>query len=443
MTREYRDGLILLLLGAAIFVLLGAASRRSSALAVSDFRLVYNGSRCLLQHADPYNENAYLSVLIADGGVPPSKVERPEFRELMQYPYPPTTFLLVPFALLPPRLAELVWLTLTATGFVLASVLMWKLGARYSPVVSGALVGAVLASSEMLLVHGNLAGIVVSLCLIAVWCFVEGRLVRVGVICLALALILKPHDAGLVWLYFLLAGGVYRRRALGTLMVAIVLSLPAIAWVSQVAPGWSGELRGNLAVLSARGHADDPGPATMSVHGIGMNLSLQSVISEVRDEPSFYNPASYAICGALLLVWSAVTLRSRTTPERSWIALAAVAALSLLPVYHRLYDAKLLLLAVPACALLWREGRAVGRVALALTAAGVVLTGEFEWAMFGAAVKSLHPATADFAGRMVTGLEIYPVPLVLLAMAAFYVWVYARRGVGARGVVAETAAVER
>ncbi len=72
MTREYRDGLILLLLGAAIFVLLGAASRRSSALAVSDFRLVYNGSRCLLQHADPYNENAYLGVLIADGGVPAS-----------------------------------------------------------------------------------------------------------------------------------------------------------------------------------------------------------------------------------------------------------------------------------------------------------------------------------------------------------------------------------
>ena len=36
--------------------------------------------------------------------------------------------------------------------------------------------------------------------------------------CLAISLMLKPHDAGLVWLYFLLAGGIYRKRALQALV---------------------------------------------------------------------------------------------------------------------------------------------------------------------------------------------------------------------------------
>jgi len=36
---------------------------------------------------------------------------------------------------------------------------------------------------------------------------------------LRVSVAIKPHDAGLVWLYFLLAGGVYRKRALQTLLV--------------------------------------------------------------------------------------------------------------------------------------------------------------------------------------------------------------------------------
>jgi len=76
-------------------------------------------------------------------------------------------------------------------------------------------------------------------------------------------------------------------------------------------------------------------------------LDLQTVISVFRNDPRIYNPASYLICGLLLLAWIFVTVRSRPSRARVWLALAAISALSMLPVYHRQYDAKLLLLTVP------------------------------------------------------------------------------------------------
>lgn len=57
---------------------------------------------------------------------------------------------------------------------------------------------------------------VISLCIIAVWCFMKERLAIVGVVCLAVNLLMKPYDSDLMWLCFLLAGAViadefYRR----------------------------------------------------------------------------------------------------------------------------------------------------------------------------------------------------------------------------------------
>jgi hypothetical protein len=46
----------------------------------------------------------------------------------------------------------------------------------------------------------------------------------------------------------------------------------------------------------------------------------------------------------------------------------------MLIIYHRQCDAKLLLLIVPACAMLWDSGRTIRWVALAATTLGVVLT---------------------------------------------------------------------
>jgi len=209
--------------------------------------------------------------------------------------------------------------------------------------------------------------------------------------------------------------------------VTLALALPALLWVSNVAPHWPHELHSNLLAASARGDLNDPGPTSMGAHTLGMIISLQTVVSVFRDDPRFYNPVTYLICAPPLLLWAWVTLRSRFTPERAWLALAAISALAMLPVYHRIYDAKLLLLTIPACAMLWAEGGLIGWLALLVTAAGFVLTGDLAWVIFLGFIRALHLPAASVPGQIVANALVFPVPLTLLAMGVFYLWVYARR----------------
>jgi hypothetical protein len=158
-----------------------------------------------------------------------------------------------------------------------------------------------------------------------------------------------------------------------------------------------------------------------------MLVNLQAVFSVFRDDPRFYNPASYIVCAPLLLVWVLVTLRSRSSPARAWLAIAAIAALSMLPVYHHLYDAKLLLLTVPACAMLWAEGGPMGWLALLVNTAGFVVTADLPWAIFLGLVSSMRVSTTGLSGQILTAVQVFPAPLILLVMGVFYLWVYARR----------------
>jgi hypothetical protein len=323
--------------------------------------------------------------------------------------------------------AHILWIALTAASLIFASFLMWNLGADYAPVVSGALVGFLVANCELLMMTGNMAGIAISLCLVAVWCFVRERFVAAGVLCLAISLAVKPHDTGLVWLYFLLAGGSYRKRALQTLLVTAVISLPAVLWVWRVSPHWIAELQSNLSFYSVHGGINDPGLTSSGGHGLGMLVSLQTIISPFWDNPRIYNPASYLIGGMLLLVWAFIALRSKPSRSNAWLALAAIAALSMLPLYHRQQDTKLLLLAVPACVMLWAEGGVIGRLALLVTSTGFLFTADMPWAFLLGLINTLHPSTSGLSGKMLIAVQVFPVPLILLAVSVFYLWVYARR----------------
>jgi hypothetical protein len=284
----------------------------------------------------------------------------------------------------------------------------------------------VLANSEAIFATGNTAGIVVGLCMLAVWCFLRDRFVAAGVVCLAVSLAIKPHDAGLIWLYFLLAGGVYRKRALQALAVTAVLGLAALVWITPIAPHWLPELHSNLLFDQLPGGVNDPGPVTASTSGPAMVISLQSTISVFRDDPRIYNSVSYLICGALLLVWAAHTLRLRFSISRAWFALAAVVPLAVLVTYHRPYDAKLLVLTVPACSMLWTEGKPVRWIALLATAAGIISTADIQLTILIILTGALHIPTAALSGQMLKFVLMRPTPLILLAMGIFYLWIYVR-----------------
>ncbi len=420
MTNARQDGFYLLLVGSLLFVAVGFMWQTTSSMGPTDFKEMLSGTRCLLEGGDPYRpDQLWHSYLAHDGDVPPDAKSAANLRLVVSlYTNLPTTLaLLVPFAILPWKYALAAWMAIIIACFIAACSCVWRLGADSAPRFSGALIFLLMIDSGLLVASGNTAGIVISLSAVAVCCFLRERYAAAGVVCLALALIIKPHDAAFVWFYFLLAGGVRRKRALQAAALAAVLALLAVLWVSHLVPYWLPEYHTNLLAATSRGGRDYAGVHTGGGLGVVMIINLQAALSLIRDDTHFFNPVAYAICGVLLLIWSAKTLRSRFSPRLAWFAIAAISVLTLLPVYHRTYDARLLLLTVPACAILWKEGGPLGWCALALNAAAIVLTGDPFWIAFFQITHYSRPSVL---------FGMIPAPLVLLALSIFYLWVYLR-----------------
>ncbi len=421
MTKARLDGLTMLALGCVFFIAIGVMMELTNPLAMTDFLQIYASSRCVAHQHDPYRPGELAAFYQADtGGIPTdSSVVSQTYRKIVLIaPNLPTTlFLVAPIAALPWKWAIPLWMALIAACFILACFCLWKIGADSAPRLYGGLILLVLVNSGLLLETGNTAGLAVSLSIIAVCCFVRGRFVAAGIVCLAIALAMKPHDAGPLWLYFLLAGGAQRRRAIQSAALTVAIVVPAVLWVTHAAPHWLPELRSNLAQGLAAGGLNNVGPTTQGGRGIGQIISLQAVLSLIRDDPRFYGTVAYLACGVPLLLWSARTHRAGFSPRMAWLALATIAPLTMLPFYHRTYDARLLLLTVPACAMLWNERGALGRWALVLTLGAIVLTGDFFWII-------LFQITHYSGPSVLFGM--IPAPLILLASACFYLWVYCR-----------------
>jgi hypothetical protein len=434
MTRARYIALAWILLASGISIGWGYWVGQTSPKGMMDFKGVFYSTRCLLQHDDPYKVGEPLRVYLAEGGRLPQPLDWGPRQVLSLDVYLPTASIFIaPFAMLPWGSAHLLWTIFTAGVFILAAFLVWNFGANYAPVISGCLICFVLANSEILFATGNTAGIVVSLCVVAVWCFLKERFVWAGILCLAVSLVIKPHDTGFVWLYFLLAGGVHRKRALQTLLVTVVLAALAILWVTPIAPHWMRELHFNILADQLPGGIGDPGPANAISGDRSIIIDLQSAISVFQNDPRIYNPVSYLVCGALLLAWAARTLRSQFSQRGAWLALAAVVPLTMLVTYHQYYDAKLLLLTVPACGLLWAGGGPVRWIALLVTSLGIVLTADLPLIILAIHTANLQISTAGLSGKILTVVLMRPTPLILLAMSIFYLWVYMRRASSGEG----------
>lgn len=425
MTNSGKTGLFLLVLGACIFLCAGESFKRSTGVGSMDFKVLYSGARCLIHSCDPYNVEE--SKRFYDASKLGKASDPAIIRYVVtEYVYLPTTFIVTGlFANLPWRVSSLLWTLITSAALITAAFLIWTLCARVAPILAGCLIGFWLASSTVIFAGGNAVGLAVSCCVIAAWCFLKERWALTGILCLTISLLLKPHDSGLIWLYFVLAGGTYRRRALQTLALTAALALAAVFWVSQVSPHWADELALNLSSISTHGGMNDPAPGSSVDRTAGLVIDLQSVVSIFRNEPRFYNLVSYAICGILVLAWSILTIRSPRRPDTAWIALAAIAPLSLLVTYHKPYDAKLLLLTVPACIQLWTDGGSRRNLVLLWTCLGIVCTADVPIAIFDFLTRSLHPEFGTIAQKILAVFITRPVTVLLLLMSLFFFWRYA------------------
>jgi hypothetical protein len=420
-------GLSLVLLGAAIFMIAGFELARHSTNGSCDFGPVYYPSRFLVQQQDPYiNIPARFVDLKAHGYLDPNSTTP---ADLFYLPcvYPPTAlFVAAPLALLRWSSANFIWMTISAASLVTGALLIWALAADFAPLLAGGLISFILINSITVLFEANAACLAVGLCAVAVALFLKDRLPALAIICLAVSLCLKPHDAGLVWLFLLFSGGVLRARALQTLFAVALLAAPAVLWVSHVSPNWPQKMSANISNLSALGGINDPGPTTYTNHVTNIAVNLQTIFAVLLNRPSFYNAATYIVCTLLLicLVW--VTFRTRRTVAHTYLGLAAVSALSMLPVYHRHHDARLLLLAVPACAVLWAERYFAGRIGILIAFLAIALTGDIPRAILENLEAGHRFAASDLGSKVQMIVFNRPAALALLIMTLFFLWLYTR-----------------
>jgi hypothetical protein len=335
--------------------------------ASNDFVPVYAGARCLVHGCDPYTPSQLEPEFFQAGGVPS---DLPSWQ--IDVPvYPPSTFLaLAPIALLRFPVARLIWFLLNGCLFATAAGLILSICPPPHRWLATILVSFFVLTAGISLVLGQPAVFAISLVVIGSCLFLGGRLVPLGAFLFFLSLAVKPQIGGFIVLYFV-AQRIYWRYAAFALAGAAFLLLCAslILGHHPRSANWASTLRGNLSATLSPGGSADPRPANPQAIG---DENLQALTSVFIARAGQFNATAYAIFLALLSAGIVVALRANRGPELHLMALGALSILTLMPIYHRFYDTRLLLLSVPAVLIVFQRRRVLGTVIAVLTVLAAV-----------------------------------------------------------------------
>jgi hypothetical protein len=340
--------IFLVLLAASEFIVRGPV-RFLRAADFNDFISPYIQSRALARGMDPYSPEVLVRLWPIKGA------HRPEFltkdladgslitKRGIPTAYPLTClFLLTPLAVLPWPAAHLAWLVITVC---LTLGAIWSLlalgGFEMNDWRGYAFVAFALALAPLHtgFAAGSIAIGTVALCGIALAREQRGSEMVAGII-FGIAIALKPQ-IGLPFLaYYLLR----RRWRLSGIAAGVALTTAMLAMARLAIGGtpWIQNYRMDNKVLLATGILSDfteRNPIRFSL------INLQVLLYAILNHAVAANVLALAISATLFGVWVVLVLRSRSLD--ALLPVGAVAVLSLLPVYHRLYDGFLLIF--PLC----------------------------------------------------------------------------------------------
>ncbi len=364
--RFQKPDLHLLVLGIAAIVFFAVGAGRAFR-ASNDLVPVYTGARCLLHGCNPYDTKQLEQQFFEGGGRPD---ELPSW-DIDVPVYPPSTFLVLsPLALLQFPAARLLWFLMNGCLLVIAAGLILALCPGPQRWLATALVSFILATSGILLVLGQPATFAISLMIIGSYLFFRAWFLPLGTLLFVLSLAVKPQIGGLIVLYFLAQRIHWRYAAVAlTGALALLLSAGLILRLHPRSADWTSTLRANLSATLSPGGSADPRPANIEAVG---DTNLQTLASIFFTDARMFNAVAYSIFGMLLAALIMAVLRANPGPDLHLFALAAVSVLSLLPVYHRFYDTRLLLLTIPAILIVFQKRRLLGALIAVLTILAVI-----------------------------------------------------------------------
>jgi hypothetical protein len=348
--------LLLVLLAASEFIARGPV-RFLRAADFNDFISPYIQSRALVMGMDPYSPEVLVRLWPVEGA------HRPEFlakdladgslimKRGIPTAYPITClFLLIPLAVLPWPAAHFCWLVITAC---LTLAVIWSLlsligagaGVESNKNDWRAYVFVAFALALAPLHTGFAAGSIVigtvALCGIAVSRAQGGSETFAGIL-IGMAICLKPQ----IGLPFFACYLLWRRWRLCGMAAGVVLTTAILALARLAISGtpWLENYRMDNKVLLATGILSDfteRNPIRFSL------INLQVLFYAMVRNAAAANTLAFAISATLFGIWLVLMLRRGSKNNDVLLPLSTIAVLSLFPVYHRFYDAFLLIF--PLC----------------------------------------------------------------------------------------------
>lgn len=285
--------------------------------------------------------------------------------------YPPSTLLVLsPLALFQYPVAWFIWFLLNGVLFVSAVVLILSLCPKQHRWLATALGAVFLAGSSLLLVLAQPSAFAISLVVIAVYLFLRGRSLLVAAALLMLSLAVKPMIGGLIVLY-LFFRGIHRRYAALAMVGALTLLFfgGLILRMHPQSANWVSDVRANVSRAVAPGATDDPRPANEQADAA---LNLQTITSIFFKDERAFNGVAYMVFGVLLIAWAMAVMPMKPNIDNHLLSLGALSVLTLLPVYHRNYDSRFLLLSIPAALIVFEKRRIVGALLCTFVALATV-----------------------------------------------------------------------
>ncbi|HSV15605.1 MAG TPA: glycosyltransferase family 87 protein [Tepidisphaeraceae bacterium] len=349
----------------AVALVMGALLARNMRHAISisgsgDLTTVYAATRVWMHGHDPYDQSQVRREWYAHGGV---KAVEPDADHTPSV-YPPSTFIVMaPLAAFPWPTARLIW-ALLDLGMIaaIAAALPALAGVRWRDPRALALVAAVIALGPLRngAMGGQPAIVVTGLIVLAALGAQRGWQWTPGVL-LAIACAVKPPLAGPFLVYYALRG--QWRLALSGAIVAVGLALVGVLRLDMNGVAWLPGLRANLHAAEAAGAINDP--TAWSIKRFEM-VNLQVLLHTLTDNSHIVALLVRALVGLAAIAFAMLVLQRSRDRRRELAELSVVAALALLPIYHRWYDAGVLVFVLTwgmaALPSLWRAQAIIAMV---------------------------------------------------------------------------------
>jgi membrane-associated phospholipid phosphatase len=307
----------------------------------ADFAVVWTSSRAWVAGDDPYDRTRALQHWVGAGGsadIMPADAVGATGEWMPILGIPPLLSLLAPLAILPAPAAVVVWYVIVA-ALLLAqtAALAAMIGSSLRHPRGLMLLAATLAFAPVheCFGYGQASGPCISFIILSIWAICRKREWAAGAL-LAIASALKPHLGGPFLLYYVLLG----RWSVAGAFAAVFGLLTAVAVLPMNLRGtpWLAGWLDNLAFGASPGGLNSTSIENPARYHI---LNLQVILDPIFGGGAAVNAMAIVITAAFAMAFAWRRSRSRQTDELLFIS--AVCVITLLPVYHRFYDATLML----------------------------------------------------------------------------------------------------